>query len=318
VTETASRTLRLATRGSTLALAQARLAEEALLRAEPGLAVETVIVSTEGDRDRTTPLTVLGGRGVFVVAIEQALLDGRADVAVHSLKDVPTQPVPGLVLAAFLERADPRDVFVGSGGRRLAELPPGARVGTSSNRRAALLRALRPDLEPAPIRGNVDTRLRKVAEGEYDGAVLAAAGLARLGRLEEATQIFDAMEFLPSPGQGAIALESREDDEWTRGLLGKADHAATRAAVTAERAFLAALGSGCALPVGAYAQLDGDLVALRAVLGPPDGGSDGGAPLFGDATGRADEAEAVGRSLAERMLAQYPHGHPSAGAQVRG
>src|SRR5690606_26567824 len=170
--------------------------------------------------------------GVFVRGVEAALLEGRADVAVHSLKDVPTEAVPGLVLGAYLKRGGPRDVFVGRGGRGLTDLPEGARVGTSSSRRVALLRALRPDLEAAEIRGNVDTRLRKVTEGEYDGAILAAAGMDRLGRLGEATQLFDAMEFLPAPGQGAIALECRADDERTLGWLAAVDHAETRAAVT--------------------------------------------------------------------------------------
>ncbi|MDA0366096.1 MAG: hydroxymethylbilane synthase, partial [Chloroflexi bacterium] len=219
-----TRRLRFATRGSRLALAQTELAIAALRGVAPDLESEIVEITTEGDRDRSTPLTVLGGRGVFVVAVEAALLDGRADVAVHSLKDVPSTPVDGLALAGLLERADPRDVLVASSGRRLAELPAGARVGTSSQRRVGLLRALRPDLVIAEIRGNVDTRLRKVADGEYDGTILAAAGLARLGRLDEASQLFDAMEFLPAPGQGVIALQCRADDAPTCALLGTVDH----------------------------------------------------------------------------------------------
>ncbi|MQA00418.1 MAG: hydroxymethylbilane synthase [Dehalococcoidia bacterium] len=294
--------LRIATRGSRLALAQTHLAADALRDGAPGLEVEVIEITTEGDRDRETPLSVLGGRGVFVRGVEAALLDGRADVAVHSLKDVPTEAVPGLVLGAYLERGDPRDVFVGRDGRRLADLPAGARVGTSSSRRVALLRALRPDLEAVEIRGNVDTRLRKVVDGGYDGVVLAAAGLDRLDRLGEATQLFDALEFLPAPGQGAIALECRADDERTLGWLAAVDHAETRAAVTAERGFLAALGSGCTLPVGAYAQLDGDLVALRAMLGAELAGADGSMPVFGDASGRPEDAEAIGRGLGERLL----------------
>jgi hydroxymethylbilane synthase len=213
--------------------------------------------------------------------------------------------VPGLTLAAFLERGDPRDVFVGAGGRRLAELPAGARVGSSSKRRAGLLRAVRPDLEIVDIRGNVDTRLRKVADGDVDGTILAAAGLERLGRIDEATQFFDAMEFLPAPGQGVIALECRADDEATHFALAAVDHAPTRAAATAERAFLAALGAGCDLPVGAYARADGDLLALRTMLGSEVLEEP---PVFGDASGRLADAEALGREVAARLLAARERG----------
>lgn len=294
--------LRLATRGSRLALAQCALAAEALRAADPGLDVELVEVRTEGDADRETPLHVLGGRGVFVRAVERALLGGEADAAMHSLKDVPTAPAEGLTLAAILPRGDPRDALVASRGRRLAELPPGARVGTGSVRRRLLIGALRPDLEVAEIRGNVDTRLRKVAGGEYDAAVLAAAGLDRLGRLGEATQVFGAEAFLPSPGQGAIAVQCRADDAPTLARLRAADDAPTRAAAEAERGFLAELGAGCALPAGAFARLDGDLLALRAMLG----GEDGAPARFGDAAGPAAEAETLGRGLARRLLAAAP------------
>ncbi|MSQ42224.1 MAG: hydroxymethylbilane synthase [Dehalococcoidia bacterium] len=295
--------LRIATRGSPLALAQTRLAIDALRAVDPELETSVVEVSTEGDRDRTTPLAVLGGRGVFVRAVEDVLLEGRADLAVHSLKDVPGELAPGLVLGAFLPRGDARDALVASAGRRLAALPPGARVGTSSQRRVALLRALRPDLAVREIRGNVDTRLRKVADGEYDGAVLAAAGLERLGRLAEATQLFEAAEFPPAPGQGVIALQCRAGgdpaDRALRALLARVDDGATRAAAAAERGFLAALGAGCALPVGAYARLDGGLLTVRGVIADPAGG----APAFGDATGAPAQAEALGRELAARLLA---------------
>ena len=291
--------LRVATRGSALAMVQSRLAIDALQRLDPSVEAELVEVRTEGDADRTTPLRVLGGRGVFVRAVEDALLDGRADIAVHSLKDVPTEVTAGLSLAAVLERGDPRDALVASEGRRLKDLPEGAKVGTSSPRRAALLHALRPDLEVTDIRGNVDTRLRQVAMGDVDAVLLAAAGLDRLGRLHEATQLFEAMEFLPAPGQGAIALECRADDEATRALLARAEHEPTRAAIEAERGFLAALGTGCSLPMGAYAQVDGDLVALRAMLAHEETGR----PLFGEATGKTAEAQLIGRGLGERMLA---------------
>lgn len=291
--------LRIATRGSALAIAQTDIAAALLRAIDADLEVETIEVRTEGDADRTTPLSVLGGRGVFVRAVEEALLEGRADIAVHSLKDVPTQLPDGLVLAAYLERGDPRDVLVASEGRRLRDLPAGATVGTSSNRRAALLRAMRPDLQVKEIRGNVDTRLRLVNEGGYDGALLAAAGLERLGRLEAATQLFDAMEFLPAPGQGAIAIECRADDAATLALLAQIDHAPTRAAAEAERGFLGALGTGCSLPVGAFAQVDGDLVALRAMIANAETGE----PLFGDATGSMSDAARVGADLGTRMFA---------------
>lgn len=295
-------TLRLATRGSALALAQTEIATATIQQASPGTDTTIVEISTQGDQDRTTPLRVLGGQGIFVGAVRDALLDGRADVAVHSLKDVPTVPAPGLVIAAMLERADPRDIFVGHDGRRLAALPAGARVGTSASRRVALLRALRPDIEVVDIRGNVDTRIRKVVEGEYDGAILAAAGLSRLNRLDDASQIFEAEAFLPSPGQGVIALECRADDEATVSLLRSVDDAPTRAAATGERGVLTTLGTGCNLAVGAYGRVDGDLLTVRAFLG---GDRDGTEPLFGDAAGNPSDAEAVGRGLGEQLKAAY-------------
>ncbi len=299
---TAATPVRCATRGSALALAQVELVIAALRAHHASLDVPIIEITTQGDRDRVTPLTVLGGQGVFAAAVREAVFDGRAEIAVHSLKDVPTTPVEGLTIAAILERADPRDAFVGSDGRRLAALPAGARIGTSASRRIAMIRALRPDLLPVEIRGNVDTRLAKLAAGDYDGILLAAAGLARLGRIDEATQLFEAREFLPSPGQGAIAVECRTDDEATRALLARIDHAATRAAVTAERGVLAALGSGCDLAVGAYAEIDGDLITLRAMLG---GDVEGEAPVFGEGTGRVTDAEGLGRGLGERLREGY-------------
>ncbi|MYE32748.1 MAG: hydroxymethylbilane synthase [Chloroflexi bacterium] len=294
--------LRLATRGSQLAMAQSDIAADALRATDPALEVEYVLVRTEGDVDRTSPLHEIGGRGVFVRAVEQALLDGRADVAMHSLKDVPTAPVEGLTLAAILTRGDPRDVLVASGGRRLAELPSGARLGTGSVRRRLLLHALRPDLDVVEIRGNVDTRISKVASGEYDAVVIAAAGLDRLGRLGEATQVFEALEFLPSPGQGAIAVQCREDDADTVERLLAVDDPGTRAAVEAERGFLAELGAGCTRPVGAYGQIDGDLLALRAMLGDDAGEH----ARFGDAAGPSTDGADLGRGLAQQLLAPPP------------
>lgn len=297
--------LRIATRASALALVQTRLAADAIRAAHPEVAVGLVEVTTRGDRDQATPLRAMGGEGVFVAAVRDAVRDGRADVAMHSLKDMPTAIVSGLVIGAMLERADPRDAFVGRGGRRLRDLPAGARVGTGATRRAAILRAMRPDLQIAEIRGNVDTRLAKVERGEYDGAILAAAGLLRLGRLGEATEIYEAQVFLPSPGQGVIALECRADDAAARALLAAIDHGPTRLAATAERAVLAALGAGCELGVAAYAQRDGGLLAVRAMLALPEGGR---APVFGDATGRPSDAEALGYGLGERLKAALEGG----------
>lgn len=295
-------TLRAATRGSALALVQTELASQALRVLDPGLTIETVEVRTEGDRDRSTPLSVLGGRGVFVRAVEEALLEGRADIAVHSLKDMPTTQLPGLVLAAVLPRADLRDALVSREDGTLADLPPGARVGTSSRRRAALLRALRPDIEAVEIRGNVDTRLRRVAGGEYDAAVLAAAGLERLGRIGEASELFAPERFLPAPGQGAIVVQCRADDAATIERLAAIDDRMTHLATDAERGFLAALGSGCSLPVGAYARIDGGTLTLRGFLGADESAARS-TPRFDEVRGPAEDAEALGRELGERMLA---------------
>ena len=297
-------TLRIATRGSRLALCQSEEVAAELRRAHPEIVIELVPVETEGDRDRQTPLSVLGGRGVFVKAVEAALLRGRADLAVHSLKDLPTEDAAGLTVAAVPRRADPRDALVAPGGRTLRELPAGSRVGTSSRRRAALLRAIRPDLRAVEIRGNVDTRIDKVRHGEAEAALLAVAGLARLGRAGEAGQIFEALDFLPSPGQGALAVQCRADDARTVELLSHLDHPASRLATTAERSLLAALGSGCSLPVGAYGRIEGAVLALRGML-VREGQE---LPDFGDASGPPEEAEALGRELGLRLLAGAPEG----------
>jgi hydroxymethylbilane synthase len=291
--------LRIATRGSALALVQTRLAAATLRDTHPDLTIEEVIITTEGDRDRTTPLTVLGGRGVFVRSVEEALLDGRADLAMHSLKDVPTEPVEGLTLAAVLPRADVRDVLVTRSGTPLAALHAGARVGTSSRRRVALLHSLRPDVTAVELRGNVDTRLRRVHEETVDAAVLAAAGLARLGRLDDRAQLLDPMEFVPSPGQGAIVLQCRAADASTLALLRAIDHTETHIATDAERGVLAALGSGCSLPVGAYATLEGGRLRLRGFIA-----DDAGAACFEDAEGTTDAATALGAEVGRRLAAR--------------
>ena len=254
--------LRVATRGSALARWQAERIVELL-----GVEAEYVIVSTRGDERRDVPIHAMGGTGVFVKEVEQAVLDGRADVAVHSAKDLPAETSPELVLAALPERGDPRDALV---GRPLDEIPTGGRVGTGSVRRRAQLAALRPDLGFAELRGNIPTRLEKAAG--FDAVVLAAAALDRLGLADRIAERVDPSVVLPQVGQGALAVECRADDDGTRELLARVDDAEVRAAVTAERAYLAELGGGCNLPCGALAEVDGvGGVRLEALLASLDG-----------------------------------------------
>ena len=268
-------TLRLGTRGSALALAQSGMIA-ADLRAL-GASVELVVIRTTGD-DR--PPNTVWGEGAFVMALEAALLDGRIDVAVHSAKDVPTTQDPRLVIAAFPPREDPRDALVcREAAHTLATLPAGAVIGTDSPRRAAFLRARRPDLRTRPLHGNVDTRLRKLAEGEADALVLAVAGLARLGLAERISESLPADVTLPAPGQGSLAVEVRADDPTARELVARLDDPATRAAVEAERAFLRASGGGCRAPLGALATVDGDTITIRGAVAADDAVRTGDAPL---------------------------------------
>ncbi|MET1039067.1 MAG: hydroxymethylbilane synthase [Aeromicrobium sp.] len=296
------RTLRLGTRASALATTQSgHIADR--LRAECGVEVELVMISTEGDRS-SAPLATMGGQGVFVAALREALVRGDVDFAVHSLKDLPTTPDPRLALAAIPLREDPRDVLVARDGLTLGELKQGARVGTGSPRREAQLNALGLGVEIVPIRGNVDTRIGKVVSGDYDGVLLARAGLLRLGRADEATEVIDPIQMLPAPGQGALACECRADDAATIQLLEHLDDSDTRAAVTAERSLLATLEAGCSAPVGALAEIadgdDGDELWLRAVVGDLSGSP----TIRLSATGKPSEAAAVGERLAVEMLAE--------------
>lgn len=286
--------LRLGTRKSLMATTQSRMVADRLTELT-GRPVELVGVTTFGDVTKAA-LTQLGGTGVFVSALRERLLAGEIDFAVHSLKDLPTQPTPGVVLAATPERDDPRDALVGP--TKLADLPPGARVGTGSPRRVAQLRALRPDLEYVPIRGNADTRLGKVSSGELDGVVLAMAGLVRLGRDGEIAQPFEVDELLPAPGQGALAVECRGDDAELIELLGVLDDPHTRAAVTAERAVLSALEAGCAAPVGAFASVTGHVLNLTATVAAIDGARS----IRRSTAGSVSEAMELGRALAAAML----------------
>jgi hydroxymethylbilane synthase len=298
---TTPRPLRIGTRASLLARTQSGQVADAL-RSALHQEVVLVEVSTEGDVS-SAPLTSFGGTGVFVSALREALLRGEVDVAVHSLKDLPTYPQDGIALAAVPLREDPRDVVVVRDGLTLAELPAGARVGTGSPRRAAQLQALGLGFDVVPIRGNVDTRIRKVTEGDLDAVVLARAGIARLGRLDEVTEVLDPLQMLPAPGQGALGVECRAADaDLVDELRAALEDSRTRAAVTAERAVLATLEAGCAAPVGALAEVaegdHGEELWVRAVALA----SDGGVAVRRSATGQPQDAEGVGRRLAEEML----------------
>ena len=293
--------LRLGTRRSVLATTQSQIVADALTAAT-GRDVELVEVTTLGDIS-PEHLTAIGGTGVFVTALRQALIEGSIDLAVHSLKDLPTAEEPGLVIAAVPAREDPRDVLVARDGLTLGGLPDGARVGTGAPRRAAQLRALGLGLAPEPVRGNVDTRLAMVADGRIDAVVLARAGLLRLGRAAEATEVIDPLQVLPAPGQGALAVECRSADHQLVDLLSLLDDADARAAVTAERALLAALEAGCTAPVGALAEVvedaDGGLeISLRAVVVSPDGA----VVLRQSLVGPADDPAGLGRRLAHLLL----------------
>jgi hydroxymethylbilane synthase len=295
-------TLRMGTRASRLALAQSG-AFAARLTEVTGVDVEVVPVSTEGDRTRT-PLVEAGGAGVFVAELREVLAAGEVDFAVHSLKDIPTYADERLTLAAIPEREDVRDVVVARDGLTLGELPAGARVGTGAPRRVAQLSALGLGIELVGVRGNVDTRIGKVTSGELDAVVLARAGLLRLGREDEATEVLDPIQVLPAPGQGALAVECRVDDTTTAGLLAQLDHADTRAAVTAERRLLAELEAGCSAPVGALAEVvsgdDGEELWLRAVVGDLTGARS----IRMSTTGSLADAAAVGERLAAELLAE--------------
>jgi hydroxymethylbilane synthase len=294
------RVIIVGSRGSRLALRQTELVLAELSRRFPGRRFQVQEVRTTGDRRPEVSLADIGGQGVFIKELESALRTRRVDLAVHSLKDVPAEVGRGLVLAAVTERADVRDAVVSRGQRRLAELPAGSRVGTGSLRRAVQVRALRPDLEFVDLRGNVDTRLRKVEEGLVDAAILAAAGLARLGYLERAAELLDTDAMLPAIGQGALTLEARADDAEAIEMAYALEHRETRLATTAERAFLARLGGGCRLPVAALGIVEGGSLRLRGLIADPEGRR----LLRGEVAGPASEAEALGASLAEQLLSQ--------------
>ena len=296
--EAAKMSLRVGTRGSLLARTQTETVAEALRAARPGLIVTTEIIQTTGDQRRDVPFAAVGTKGMFVKEIEDALLANRVDVGVHSLKDMPGILPHGLTLAAYPAREDALDALISRDGATLADLPTGATVGTSSTRRQALIRAFRPDLNLIELRGNLDTRLRKLDEGQYDAIILACAGLHRLGMDARITERLAPEICLPPPGQGALAIEARADDYETLGLLVPLNDAETIAAVTAERAFQAAIGGGCTVPVGAYATLHGDILTLQAVIASPDGSQ----IVRHTETGMRDEAEQIGKNVAHVLL----------------
>jgi hydroxymethylbilane synthase len=294
-----SRRVRIGTRGSQLALRQAEEIAAGLRRAWPRIEVELVPIRTSGDRLATAHLAEVGGKGLFVQEIDEALREGRVDLAVHSLKDLPGERPRDLVLAAFPRREDPRDVLVGATPTTMDALPTGARVGTSSLRRSVQLLARRPDVAAMPIRGNVDTRLRKLRQGEYDALVLAAAGLRRLGLLDATATLLEPDEMLPAVGQGTLGVETRADDGEILALAEPLTDGETRTATLAERAFLEAVGGTCTTPLAAYARRAGNRLRLDAFVATPDG-----ARVMRDGeVGDPEAPEALGRRLAARLLA---------------
>jgi len=294
------RSLTIATRESPLALWQAEYVRDALQKAHPGLEVRLLGMTSRGDQLLETPLAKVGGKGLFVKELETALLEGRADIAVHSMKDVPMEFPPGLGLGVICEREDPRDAFVSNRFNRLDELPPGSVVGTSSLRRECQLRARRPDLQVKILRGNVNTRLRKLDAGEYDAIILASAGLIRLGfagRIADAIAVEDS---LPAGGQGAVGIELRAEDSETLVLLRAVHHEPTARRVIAERAMNKRLQGGCQVPIACFCQEDEGRLWLRGLVGRPDGSE----ILRAEARGDTGDAPALGRQVAEQLLAQ--------------
>ena len=299
-----TQSIRIGTRGSPLALAQASLTRAALAAAHGWSedAIEIVTIRTSGDRIQDRPLSEAGGKGLFTKEIEEALLAGAIDLAVHSAKDMPTVLPDGLMLAACLAREDVRDVFISRRAASLRDLPRGAVVGTASLRRQAQVRRLRPDLSTVVLRGNVETRLRKLDAGEVDATLLALAGLRRLGLAGEATALLDIDEFLPAVGQGAVTIEARIDDAGTRELLAKIDHADTSVALGCERAFLAVLDGSCRTPIAGHATLQGDRLSFRGMILRPNGSE----AFETSRTGSRKDAIALGADAGAELKARAP------------
>jgi hydroxymethylbilane synthase len=293
-------TLRIATRKSPLALWQANHVRDALLARHPNVQVELLTMTTQGDKILDTPLAKVGGKGLFVKELELGMLEGRADLAVHSMKDVPVEFPEGLGLAAVLPREDPRDALISNKFSSLDELPQGARVGTSSLRRQCQLRARRPDLEVLDLRGNVNTRLHKLDEGGYDAILLAAAGVKRMGWEERIAEFLAPEQFLPAIGQGAIGVEIRTDDERVRTLVEALNDTQTAIRVAAERALNEGLQGGCQVPIAGYAEIGHGVILLRALVGRPDGSE----LVQGVISGKPDDAEELGQVLANDLLSR--------------
>jgi len=291
--------LRIGTRRSKLALGQSEWVKKRIEGRHPHAQVQLVRIKTTGDKILDSPLAKIGGKGLFVKEIEEALLNERVDLAVHSMKDVPATLPEGLILASFPEREDPHDAFVSIDYPNLDQLPQGARVGTGSLRRAAQLLHIRPDLELLPLRGNVDTRLRKLEAGEFQGIILAAAGMRRLGIEDRISQVLPTEQILPAIGQGALGLEVRRDDEETIGLINFLNDKETQVTVEAERAFLKELEGGCQVPIAAFSRLSGGRLELEGMVAELDGSK-----IIRDRiTGARNEAEDMGIRLARRLLA---------------
>ena len=294
----ADNVVRIATRKSPLAMWQAEFVRDRLMQCHPGLQVELLGMTTQGDKILDSPLAKIGGKGLFVKELEQGMLEGRADIAVHSIKDVPAEFPAGLELAVICEREDPRDAFVSNHYDSLHALPQGARVGTSSLRRQCQLRAARPDLQILDLRGNVNTRLSKLDNGDYDAIILAAAGLIRLKMADRITATLATDVSLPAIGQGAVGIECRTGDQRIQHLLAPLNHPDTAVRIIAERAMNHRLEGGCQVPIAGHATLDGDTLTLRALVGRPDGSE----TVRGEITGPRDTAEALGINLADDLL----------------
>lgn len=294
------KTIRIATRKSALALWQAEYVKTELLRHHPQLSVELVPMSTQGDKILDTPLAKIGGKGLFVKELEQAMLEGRADIAVHSMKDVPVEFPPGLMLHTICPRENPQDAFVSNQFKSLEQLPYGAVVGTSSLRRQCQIKALRPDLTVRDLRGNVNTRLAKLDNGEFAAIILAAAGLIRLGFEQRIAGLLPVDISLPANGQGAVGIECRSDDTAVQQLLAPLEHAPTRSCVLAERAMNRKLQGGCQVPIGAFAVIEGDNMWLRGLVGAVDGSE----IIRHQLRGPVAMGEQMGAELAEYLLSQ--------------
>lgn len=293
-------TLRIGTRGSQLALWQARWVQTALMDRFPDLAVELSVIKTQGDKILDVPLAQVGGKGLFVKEIEEALLDNRIDLAVHSMKDMPAEVPDGLIIGAVPQRENPFDALISKASKSILQLPEGARVGTSSLRRSAQIKYLRPDVTIISLRGNLDTRLKKLDTTDLDAIVLAAAGLIRLGMAERISTCIDDTQMLPAVGQGALCIEIRDQDSVTQSIVSKLNHNDTHAAVLAERAFLRRLEGGCQVPLAAHATITGNQLQIKGLVAELDGGR----ILRATAQAVPHEAESVGYQIAEDLLNQ--------------